>query len=206
MSTTFRAFVLFAVTICLPSGVMATWECELKVFNNLPESISHSLTVLSRDDREIACCISGVIITESTTAECASIDLISEPVSTFQSFMVPSQLPEMAYFGGLCGIAMAHVVYLALNGRRFDLKLCWLWISLLLLCFLKLVFEMQADQFVFVDVENDKSRPVPLSHLMGMFSGLLVYLYSLMERQFFSFNKADLGGFSDYRVQHFVRK
>jgi rhomboid family GlyGly-CTERM serine protease len=86
-------------------------------------------------------------------------------------------LPEMTFYGGLSGIAVATTVYLSLS---------WLnesppWnragiLALTLLCS-KLVIDASVDQFSFAKFD-DFIVPMHLSHLVGAICGLIVFLWS----------------------------
>ena len=93
-------------------------------------------------------------------------------------------LPDMAYYGGLSGIAMASTVYLALQGLREPSP--WRGVSLfvLLLCIGKIIVDATIGHFALVVFEGDLVV-VPLSHLVGAASGFVLYLWSAMNRPHF---------------------
>ena len=98
------------------------------------------------------------------------------------SLVMLVSLPDMTYYGGLSGIAMAGVVYLALHGSREVQPWRGVCLGLLLLSVGKLAFDASIGDFAMIDVEDDSVRPVPLSHLTGAVSGVVVYLWSAMNR------------------------
>lgn len=88
-------------------------------------------------------------------------------------------LPDMAFYGGLSGISMASTVYLALKGLREPTPWFWVGIFVLLLCVGKLAFDASIGHFALANFEDDLVVPVPLSHFVGVASGLVVYLWSV---------------------------
>jgi len=97
------------------------------------------------------------------------------------SFAMLALLPDMAFYGGVSGIAMASTVYLALQWLGKPAPWRWVGLSILLLCVGKLIFEASIGHFILVPLKDDWVV-VPLSHLVGTFSGLIMYLWSTMNR------------------------
>jgi len=92
-------------------------------------------------------------------------------------------LPDMAVYGGLSGIAMASTVYLALHGWREGGPERGLWLAILVLCVGKLAMDAMLGHFALVHIEDNRVVPVPLSHLAGATTGLLLYLWSAIHRR-----------------------
>jgi rhomboid family GlyGly-CTERM serine protease len=97
------------------------------------------------------------------------------------SFAMLALLPDMAFYGGVSGIAMASTVYLALQCLCKPAPWRWVGLSILFLCVGKLIFEAFIGHFILVPSKDDWVV-VPLSHLVGTFSGLIMYLWSAMNR------------------------
>lgn len=98
------------------------------------------------------------------------------------SLVMLVSLPDMAFYGGLSGIAMASTVYLALHGWREVEPWRGICLCILLLSVGKLVFDASIGHFTVVNVEDISIAPVPLSHFTGAVSGVVVYLWSTMNR------------------------
>lgn len=98
--------------------------------------------------------------------------------SVVSSLLMLGLLPEMAYYGGLSGIAMATTTYLALQGLYESAPWHKLSVITLILVILKLSVEIINDQFKWVDYMNDAIRTVPLSHLSGAGCAWIVYIWS----------------------------
>lgn len=98
------------------------------------------------------------------------------------SIVMLVSLPDMAFYGGLSGIAMASTVYLALHGWREAEPWRGICLCILLLSVGKLVLDASIGHFAVVNIEDISIAPVPLSHLTGAVSGVVVYLWSAMNR------------------------
>jgi rhomboid family GlyGly-CTERM serine protease len=87
-------------------------------------------------------------------------------------------LPDMAYYGGLSGIAMATTTYLALHGLRESAPWRKLSTFVLVLIIVKMSMELSNEHLIFVDYENDAIATVSLSHLSGVVCAWIVYIWS----------------------------
>jgi rhomboid family GlyGly-CTERM serine protease len=85
-------------------------------------------------------------------------------------------MPDMAYYGGVSGIAMASTVYLALQALHEPAPWRGAAVSVLLVCVAKVVLEAVTGDFTLAGLGRARVVPVPLSHLVGAASGVAVYL------------------------------
>ena len=98
------------------------------------------------------------------------------------SLMIYILLPDMARYGGLSGIAMASTVYLSLHCLRELPPWRWAGLLIFLLCIGKLVFEASVSSFALLDFESDLVVPAYLSHHVGVICGIVMYLWSSVNR------------------------
>ena len=85
--------------------------------------------------------------------------------------------PDLRFYGGLSGIACGAVVYLALHGLRDGGPWRWICLSVLLLTTGKIILESAMNAFAFVKVDNVPFAPVPLSHVLGALTALLIFCW-----------------------------
>ena len=98
------------------------------------------------------------------------------------SLVMLVSLPDMAFYGGLSGIAMAGCVYLALHGWREAGPWRGICLGILALSVGKLVLDASIGHFAVIEVEDDLVTPVPLSHLTGAVSGVVMFLWAALTR------------------------
>ncbi|MBI3597779.1 MAG: rhombosortase [Nitrospirae bacterium] len=85
--------------------------------------------------------------------------------------------PDIQFYGGLSGIACGAVVYLALHGLREAGPWRWICLTVLLLTTGKIVLESAMNAFAFVKVDDVPFSPVPLSHVLGALTALLIFCW-----------------------------
>jgi rhomboid family GlyGly-CTERM serine protease len=83
--------------------------------------------------------------------------------------------PELNYYGGLSGVVTAAVAYLCLHGVTE--KGTWLWLCAVTMAVLAAKFwiEMALGNSLLLTVSTEAFVPVPLSHLIGAVTALLVF-------------------------------
>lgn len=86
-------------------------------------------------------------------------------------------IPDLSFYGGLSGIVFALVVSLSLSGITAAGSGRWSSILLLSLTALKLIWELTEGRFFFVS-PAPHVIPVPLSHLLGAFSGAAFFCWN----------------------------
>ena len=85
--------------------------------------------------------------------------------------------PDLQFYGGLSGMACGAVVYLTLHGLREDGPWRWICLTVLLLTSGKIVLESLTNGFAVVQVDNIPFAPVPLSHVLGALTALLIFCW-----------------------------
>lgn len=95
------------------------------------------------------------------------------------SLVMLATLPDMARYGGLSGVAMSSIVYLALHGRREARSWRGVCVGILALSIGKLVMDVFAEHLHLVDFEDAAVVTVPTSHLVGAATGFVMYLWSV---------------------------
>jgi rhomboid family GlyGly-CTERM serine protease len=83
--------------------------------------------------------------------------------------------PDLQLYGGLSGIACGAVVFLALHGLRDAGPWRWICLTVLLLTTGKIILESAMNVFAFLKVDNVPFSPVPLSHVLGALTALLIF-------------------------------
>ncbi len=126
----------------------------------------------------IVLAITGWIITSSGYRYLTALYLLS---SLFISLVLFVMLPDMAFYGGLSGIAMASTVYLSLQFMRKPPPWDRVGLLIFLLCIGKLFFDASVSRFALAAFDKDFIVPVYLSHLTGAICGFVVYLWSAFD-------------------------
>jgi rhomboid family GlyGly-CTERM serine protease len=85
--------------------------------------------------------------------------------------------PGLQFYGGLSGIACGAVVYLALHGIRDAGPWRWICLTVLLLTTGKIILESAMNAFAFVNVGDVPFAPVPMSHILGALTALLIFCW-----------------------------
>ncbi len=75
--------------------------------------------------------------------------------------------PALQTYGGLSGLAVAALAFLALTQLAQKPTDRWFWWAVLALLLLKIAAEFAADQPLFARFASSGVRPVPLAHLAG---------------------------------------
>jgi len=88
--------------------------------------------------------------------------------------------PDMGFYGGLSGIAVASVVYASIEGVRRRGRLGWLYICVLILTALKLAFELSKGDAIFVSFGDVRIAHVPGAHVLGAMAATGLYLWRLV--------------------------
>ena len=99
--------------------------------------------------------------------------------------------PNMAYYGGLSGVACGTLYYCALMGLGKDRP--WQLMSLLIVLFVpvKIAFEIYSSAPVLPYWEQQSFVPMHASHIVGCSVAVLFYLLNSLERQFQSSSIGD---------------
>lgn len=84
--------------------------------------------------------------------------------------------PAMYYYAGLSGVAMAAVTYLCLNGLTEKGAWHWLCAAVLAGVTAKLGLELAFEKSLLLEVGAQEFFPVPLSHLVGTITALLLFV------------------------------
>lgn len=84
--------------------------------------------------------------------------------------------PALHYYGGLSGVVTATVTYFCLHGLADKGSWRWLCAGLLAGLAIKLWSEMWIGNSLLLSVSTEAFVPVPLSHLIGAFSALLLFI------------------------------
>lgn len=87
--------------------------------------------------------------------------------------------PELRFYGGLSGIVTAAVVYLCIGGLRDSGAWRWLCLSILALIAIKIGLEFMLGQSLLSVIETPSFVPVPVSHLAGACTALVLFIYTL---------------------------
>jgi len=85
--------------------------------------------------------------------------------------------PDLHFYGGLSGIASGVVVYLALRGVQEVGPWRWICLTALLLTTGKIIVESATNQFALVVADSVPFAPVPLSHIVGGLTALLIFCW-----------------------------
>ena len=83
--------------------------------------------------------------------------------------------PQLAFYGGLSGVATAAVVFLAFHGTREQGAWRWVCAAALVAAVGKILFEFNFGSFAFLSVDPELFRPVPLCHTTGALVGVTVF-------------------------------
>jgi rhomboid family GlyGly-CTERM serine protease len=84
--------------------------------------------------------------------------------------------PALAHYGGLSALAAAALAFLALAQLSARTDGRWFWRGVLLLLGLKIAAEMLLGRSLLADFEETGIRGVPLAHLAGILSAVVVHL------------------------------
>jgi rhomboid family GlyGly-CTERM serine protease len=84
-------------------------------------------------------------------------------------------VPQMAYYGGLSGIATAAVVYLCLHGLREVRAWSWLCAAVLAILTVKIGLELVLGISITMYATTQPFVPIPISHVVGAASALLAF-------------------------------
>lgn len=85
--------------------------------------------------------------------------------------------PHLQICGGLSGLAMAAVVFLALHGLEEGGAWCWICAATLALSAAKMATELITGRFVFLRA-TPMLIPVPTNHVAGALTAVAVYAWS----------------------------
>lgn len=86
--------------------------------------------------------------------------------------------PEIHFYGGFSGIVYGSVAYLTLHGLKEAGVWRWVCLTVLFLMIGKIIIESLIGQFTTVTAERIPFVPVPLSHLVGGLTGLLIFWWT----------------------------
>jgi rhomboid family GlyGly-CTERM serine protease len=128
----------------------------------------------------IVLAITGWIIKHQGYRYLTSLCLLTSVSISLMLFIL---LPDMARYGGLSGIAMASTVYLSIHCLNKTPPWRRAGLLIILLCIGKLAFDTSASRFALLDFEGEVV-PVYLSHHVGAICGLVVYLWSAINRSY----------------------
>jgi rhomboid family GlyGly-CTERM serine protease len=84
--------------------------------------------------------------------------------------------PAMHYYAGLSGVASAAVVYLCLHGLTEKGTWHWLCAAVLFGLSAKIGIELALGKSLLFDIGKQEFVPVPLSHLVGASTALLLFV------------------------------
>jgi len=85
--------------------------------------------------------------------------------------------PELAYYGGMSGVATGLVAYLGLHKATSRADKEWLWHVILGLLLIKITFEIIADRPLFVPVQDLSFAVLPSAHLIGIATAMIVVFW-----------------------------
>lgn len=87
--------------------------------------------------------------------------------------------PDMAYYGGLSGVACGTLYFCALMGKRYSVH--WRTMSFLIIFLvpLKIAIEMFAGASVLPYGEQQSFVPMPTSHIVGCVTAIVLYLIQM---------------------------
>jgi rhomboid family GlyGly-CTERM serine protease len=84
--------------------------------------------------------------------------------------------PAMHYYAGLSGVVAAAVVYLCLHGLTEKGTWRWLCAAVLIGLSAKIGIELALDKSLLFEIGMQEFVPVPLSHLVGAGTALLLFV------------------------------
>jgi rhomboid family GlyGly-CTERM serine protease len=84
--------------------------------------------------------------------------------------------PAMHYYAGLSGVATAAVTYLCLHGLTEKGTWRWLCVAMLVGLSAKIGIELALGNSLLFDIGMHEFVPVPLSHLVGAITALLLFV------------------------------
>lgn len=87
--------------------------------------------------------------------------------------------PEMARYGGLSGVATGAVVYFCLCRAATQVANRFLWLAIPLFVGIKIAVELATGGSLFVSMEGQPFRVVPLAHVVGFAVALLVLRFGV---------------------------
>jgi len=87
--------------------------------------------------------------------------------------------PGMYFYAGLSGVVTAAITYLCLHGLTEKGMWRWLCAAMLAGVIAKIGIELMLDQSFLLSVGTEEFVPVPLSHLIGTVTAILLFLMSL---------------------------
>jgi len=91
--------------------------------------------------------------------------------------------PGLALCGGLSGLAIAAVVFLAMHGLEESGAWRWICGAALVLCAAKLLVELTTHRFILLQAPGNL-MPVPANHIAGALTALVVYAWPRVRDRF----------------------
>jgi rhomboid family GlyGly-CTERM serine protease len=91
--------------------------------------------------------------------------------------------PRLQICGGLSGLATATLVFLALNGLGEKGPWQWLCGTALIICVVKLSFELLTGKFLVLHTPASFS-PAPSNHIAGALTAVVVYMWPRLRPRF----------------------
>lgn len=86
--------------------------------------------------------------------------------------------PDMQFYGGLSGIATAAIVYYALWGFREGGLWRWMYGTVLVISFGKIILEIVSGKTLLATAGSIPFLPVPISHITGGITACIVWVWA----------------------------